>query len=126
MKEIIRKPDLETESFRMWSATKTESKGIEKGEFKIKYKDMEVGLCGFTLAKDKKTGEIVFAYKYKTDSVTKNPSVMVWAKNKSDENDFMREVKEKTGLHVMSVTESLKNLYVQQHVMDKISKKNNS
>lgn len=67
MDKINRKPDMETESFRMWEADK-ENFEKEKEESKklpvLKYKGQEFRLDGFNIARDKNE-KIIFAYKFK-------------------------------------------------------------
>lgn len=65
-----RKPDLETESFRAWGVRSEEKKAIikeatEKHPIIIKQGDMKFHLTGFNKGIDKKTGKVIFAYKFK-------------------------------------------------------------
>lgn len=63
-----RKPDVETESFRMWKLKGKEmetAKEIkEENDIKIKVGDTELNICGFTIVRNK-DNKIVFAYKFK-------------------------------------------------------------
>ena len=67
MKCYDRKPDIETESLRMWKTKDNEEKTDvdNSNSFKIEYNKMEMNLCGFTTCKDKKSNKIIFAYKFK-------------------------------------------------------------
>ena len=60
--KIERKPDMETESFRLWF---TNDSQISTGKNIIKYKGMEFELCGFSIISSKETKEKLFAYKWK-------------------------------------------------------------
>jgi len=64
-----RKPNLETESLRVWDVKdneKEEIKGLkEKYPIIVKQGDMELHLTGFAKAIDKKTDKVIFAYKFK-------------------------------------------------------------
>ena len=69
-----RKPDLETESIKAWVSKGKESEEIDKvaqdEEYKIEIKCKNgfiMRLMGFTKMFDKKTNEIVIAYKFKHD-----------------------------------------------------------
>ncbi len=69
-----RKPDLETESLRAWISTEKESEEIEKlTEEKNKIEincgnGFKMRLIGFIKMIDEKTGQIVFAYKFKKEN----------------------------------------------------------
>jgi hypothetical protein len=67
-----RKPDLETESLRIWTSIGIEAKEVKKlaeeGKHKIEVdcgKGFKMRLIGFTKMIDEKTDQIVFAYKFK-------------------------------------------------------------
>ena len=61
------KPDFEDEKLRMWTQPKENAKDlIDEDAIKIKLSDgTEIMLGGFTQLKDKKTKELIFAYKIK-------------------------------------------------------------
>jgi hypothetical protein len=72
-----RKPDLETESIRAWVSTKDEAKEAEKISQEEKHKiiikcknNFKMQLMGFTKFIDKRTDNIVFAYKFKKENKT--------------------------------------------------------
>lgn len=67
-----KKPDIETESLRVWKnkASDKDKKKIRDVGIELKMKDKDgkevtTQLCGFTTARDKKTNELSFAYKFK-------------------------------------------------------------
>lgn len=67
MKCYDRKPDIETESLRIWEHKDDdeETEIDNSNSFKIKYNGLEMNLTGFTTCKDKKSNKIIFAYKFK-------------------------------------------------------------
>ena len=111
-----RKPDFETESFRMWSEKK---KGKEEvGGFEIKYKDMKMKLCGFNICR--KEGKIIFAYKFKHEEgegliLIHNPKI-----NKESEKieSMLRAMALAIGYEVKDTQDVLKNLYGQKHLFE--------
>ncbi|KKL93498.1 hypothetical protein LCGC14_1874110, partial [marine sediment metagenome] len=88
MNKPDRKPDVETESLRMWKGNKKDWEDEEGSEVERdgdKYK-----LMGFTLVKRKDSKEVVFAYKFKHDEmlvVYYNPGV------DSDVNELLEGLK---------------------------------
>lgn len=70
LSHLNRKPDLETESFRAWGVKDSEKEKIIKESLEehpiiVKQGDMKLHLTGFKKAIDKKTDQVVFAYKFK-------------------------------------------------------------
>lgn len=117
-----RKPDLETESFRAWKPTEEEKKELDKDKgFKVKYKDMELNLMGFTIVKKKTTDEPIFAYKFKLDK----GEVVYFIIKESDEqtskliNDF-KVIMSSLGLTLVNMEDTLKNIYNEKNSLDKI------
>lgn len=67
MKYHERKPDLETESMRVWIPNKEEAEELKKtdeGDIKIDYKGNEIIVGGFNKAM-KKDGNLLFIWKFK-------------------------------------------------------------
>lgn len=118
MKDIKRKVDMETEKFDIWKVDKKEKKEVEKEEgLKIKYKDMEFKMLGFTIGKDEKTNEILFAFKVKPDEkllLLYNPK-----KNKRLEKEFSR-LCGIVGINMQDLFETMENIYIQRRSLEKL------
>ena len=122
----------ETESFRVRKPNKKltdEIKEHEDSDIKIKYKDLELNLCGFNLAKNKE-GKLIFGYKVKPQDrgiIIHIPKDLA----KEDEikiKDIVRELHnfaDGMGFEVMDSWEFIKRVYSEKHILDKIGDKDN-
>lgn len=127
-----RKPDKETELIRMWS-TKTnskESKDIQKrtkdNSFKIKYKDMEIEACGFTILTHKETKKLMFAYKFKHDE--RFIIYYIPEENKNNEDckkafEIIKMASNMSGYNLQDMRENLKSIYEEFQLQKKEIKK---
>jgi hypothetical protein len=139
MEDISRKPDFETEHFRMWNDKIENQSQEDKEDYErniICYKGMKLSLCGFNCARDKLTSEIVFAYKIKNNNtlfyyINENYSKY---ENKKDElaqtMRFFKVLSEIFTLIMIDMKDVLENLNVQKHILannlgDKESKNDN-
>lgn len=125
-----RTPDLETESFRAWKATDKEKKELEKDikehGFKIKYKDMEFTMLGFTYffdKKDVKNKKVLFAHKFKHDKKEYLYYIDKDCPKERRENiEMMFKLIEMKGYDMQDMMEYSKNIYNERKTIDKIGK----
>jgi len=117
---IERKPDFETESFRLWKATASE-KAAEalKSGFRINYKGMEVQLCGFTLVRDTESGEVIFAFR------EEEKRLLYWAKDEDSEQtkELLARLSaacKEDGVQLVSYAEALESLHAEKHVLGRL------
>ena len=116
-----RKPDLETESLRIWKARgkeKEESLRAE-GTFEIAYKDLTLTLIGFRQVRRGANDEVVFAWKFKEDEKV----VLYYLRDKQSKawNEFLAKLKSTAeGYEFQDVENVLKDLYEQKHVLGKL------
>jgi len=120
-----RKPDFETESFRMWNKKQRKETKKDKEEYKnnlIKYKDIELSLCGFTIARDKTTKEIIFAYKIKPEH-----NVLMYYMNEKFKDEERTKILHAKfldlsrifGFDFHNLHDTLENLQTQKHLLKK-------
>ena len=122
-----RKPDMDTESFRAWTLDKKEQdeskKEFEEKGFKVKYKEMEISLTGFTITTDKKTKKLIMAYKFKHD---KKDFLYFIPDEKEEELKEMIKEMEKVvnafGYNFTNMKEILENIYLQKDILEKMQK----
>ena len=113
------KPDLETESFRMWKVKgEEETKKFEEEKencVDITYKDMTLGLYGFNVAfKNKDSKEVVFAWKIK-DGMLMTYDPLGEAKPLIEDLKKMAMI---FGIEHKDMTEMLENIYLQKRSFD--------
>ena len=127
--------DKETESFRMWNTTDKEKEKIIK-ETKDDSFEVDIGegyktnLCGFNKATDKKTGELVFAFKIKTDLDTQTPMILYYIAHIKDE-ELLKSINEifwnlkRIGIHeVQNMRDKFPTLLEELKIMDANGKLN--
>jgi len=132
MKYRERKPDIETESLRMWKTSEEERKEIEddKGEgIEIKLKDdkgeeIVTKICGFDKACDKTTNELMFAWKFKHE----DKMMLFYLKNKEDEMskkaiEFLKGMGNAIGYNVQDIEVHFKNMINDKGLMKMIEEK---
>ncbi len=118
----------ETESFRIRKGTKEQMKEIKENsddDIKVKYKDLELNMCGFNKATDIKTGKLIFGYKIKSED---NGILVHIPKDLTEEeqskiDDFMNGLKivsKKLGYEIMYSWDFIEKIYNEKHILDKI------
>ena len=122
-----KKPDFETESFRAWLPTDKELKEniATKSDLKIKYKDVEFVLTGFT--KCYKHDKLVFAYKFKHES-----KLILYYIPETEDKTQMEETKTALNLlknlseianyNIQDAMDTFKNMYLELQTLEKLSK----
>ena len=126
-----RKPQFENESFRVWNTTKKEKEELSKdneNEFEVGYKDLKIRLCGFNLAKNKKTNKIIIAYKFKHED--KSFLYYISKDNSKEDNKkvkeffkFLESMNMVLNYQLIDMEEKLKEIYNEKHILDKLGDK---
>lgn len=127
-----RKPDFETESFRVWKTKGNKEKEevkqfSEKNPIKVKQGKFEMVLQGFTKLLSKKTGKPIMAYKIKREEKL----FMYWIEDedKLEDNEivlinntkqFFRNTAELFGYGIMDMKEQIKRMANEKHVLEKL------
>ena len=113
MEHHKRKADKETESLRIWKLDKKEhpeefkdmdklnNEGIE-----ILYKDVKFKILDFNIARNPKTKEVMFAWKFKH----KEKLILVYNPSNTDVTPML-DLMQKLGFEIQDVMESIKNAY---------------
>jgi len=118
---------METESYAAYLAPESERKEFDKS-LKLKYKDMEIGLHGFTQVLDNNK-KMIFIYKIKGDE----KCVFYYkAEDISKENNekfeiFMKSFNSmtKNQYHWHDIKETFESTYQEQRTFDKLAKAQN-
>lgn len=127
-KKITRKPDMETESMRMWVENEEEAKAEKEFQknnpnayVEIKKGDLKFHLNGFTKCSDKKTKKLVFAYKFKHAE----KQIIYYSFVQDERNKNMIEVLSATaemiGYQTINFEDIMDNVISQEHSIDKLS-----
>jgi hypothetical protein len=108
-----RKPDKETESLRIWKTDKKEhpKEAEELEKFKdegieIPYKDVKFKILDFNTARNPKTNELMFAWKFKH----KEKLILIYNPSNTDVTPFL-SIMQGLGFEIHDVMETLKNAY---------------
>ena len=113
-KDII----FQTESLTAYKSTKKVQKSIqETNPIFIQYKDLKIGLVGFTKVFEPKTNKLSFAYKFKEDQ-----KIILFHNVKGITDDkitkakaFIQQVAKETGYTILDSSEYVKNIYNEKH-----------
>lgn len=101
------KPDKETELLKIWNGGKIDSdveEELKKG-IKIDYKGISLYLYGFTSAINKKTKEVMLAYKIK------DKTILLYNPHKVSLEQMELKKLSKLGFEIMDLDESLESTY---------------
>jgi len=131
MKMKFDKPDIETESFRVWASDKSKKDYMKdhkkQNPIFVKYKDFELGLLGFNKVRDEKTNKIVFYYKFKNES---REFYFYIPKNLSKKNqERVKQIKSKVeeislscGNILINVEDLIKEMYNEKNTFSNLRK----
>jgi hypothetical protein len=113
MKYHERKPTKETETMRIWEVDKKkypeEFSEIEKFKdegIEIPYKDVKFKILDFNIARDPKTKEVMFAWKFKH----KEKLILIYNPSNTDVTPILG-VMQKLGFEIQDVMDTFKSAY---------------
>ncbi len=117
----------ETESFRVRSSTKEEAEQLKKNsgdDIKIKYKDLELNMCGFTKVTNK-DNKLVFGYKIKSQEgciLIHIPKDLTDEERENIEGIVkdLKSVAHKLGFEIMNSWDFVAKVYNEKHILEKV------
>ncbi len=123
MKRIKRKPDIETESMRMW-VSDDEKEDVkreleEENHIKIKKGDYTFNLYGFT--KCSKKGELIFIYKFKHEEKVVMYHIFKENEEVKEIIEYIKFIANSIGYSVISFDEIMNNILSQQGSIEKMA-----
>ena len=119
-----RKPDKETELLRMWKTDKDseEAKEIDevfKDGIEINYKGMKLKITGFNVMRDKKTDELIFAYKFEHDE----KFILYYSPNNDERGKkvvkLLTDLGRLGGYNIQNMEDNLKSIYAEYKIEEK-------
>ena len=125
MEDIKRKPDIETESLRVWKAEKnTFTKEDEENSFEIELKDgLKIKCLGFTRILDKNDKSLIFAYKFKEH----NKSILYHMIKETEESKdvliILKKFSCEFNYELQNMEDTLKNIEINKQLFEKLNKK---
>jgi hypothetical protein len=124
MEDIKRKPDVETESLRVWKAQKDSfTKEDEEDSFEIELNEgMKIKCLGFTRILDKNDKSLIFAYKFKEH----NKTILYHTIKETEESkkvlQILKEFSKGTIYQLQDLSDSLTAIESNKHIFEKIKK----
>ena len=125
MENIKRKPDIETESLRVWKAEENSfTKEDEENSFEIELKDgMKIKCLGFTRILDKNDKSLIFAYKIKEH----NKSILYHMIKETEESKdvliILKKFSWEFNYSLQNMRETLTNIETNKQLFEKLNKK---
>lgn len=125
MEDIKRKPDIETESLRVWKAEKnTFTKEDEENSFEIELKDgMKIKCLGFTRVLDKNDKSLIFAYKIKEHTKSILYHMIKETEESKDVLIILKKFSWEFDYELQNMKDTLTNIETNKHLIETLKEK---